>query len=216
MKYLRFVIPAALLSAVFGFILPDYQVTTAGGFTGFLLTVTLGTAFSLVFHGYKLAEPRIIRRFSGKKLRPEHTFYLGLLGMSAVSALLIFGFASFTGLLAVGGWFGVVKAGFCLALVGSALVPSPSVLGSTKHETAAKQEPVKEPVTEPAPAPAVVTEPAVEDTNAPIGVPVNVTPAADTVQKLDGELEKGSGKFGIVSAEQQVDGGEPAANDERK
>ena len=170
MKYLRFVIPAALLSAVFGFILPDYQITPAGGFTGFLLTVTLGTAFSLVFHGYKLAEPRLIRRFSGKKLRPEHTFYLGLLGMSVVSALLLFGFASFTGLLAVGGWFGVVKAGFCLALVGSALVPSPSVLGNTVGEDAVKPAAPVEPTTEAAPVP----DTAVDDTNAPIGVPVGV------------------------------------------
>lgn len=208
MKYLRFVIPAALLSAVFGFILPDYQVTTAGGFTGFLLTVTLGTAFSLVFHGYKLAEPRIIRRFSGKKLRPEHTFYLGLLGMSAVSALLIFCFASFTGLLAVGGWFGVVKAGFCLALVGSALVPSPSVLGSSTNDVATKPDPQPQPVK---PNDLVtVSEPITEDTSAPIGVPVSAT--ADLAQKPALSVEEGGGKSDIVVTEPttNADGTKPA------
>lgn len=175
MKYLRFVLPAAALSIVFGFILPDYQVTTAGGMTGFMIALTLGTAFSLLFHGYKKVEPRLIRRFTSKKLRSEHVFYAGLFGVSLLSALLLFAFATFTGLLTVVGTFALLKAGFCLALVGTALVPA-----TTQSEVQPVAAPA--PVVVPAPAPAaeptvvrVVVEHAAAIAAAPV-VPTAVNP----------------------------------------
>lgn len=178
MKYLRLVIPAALLSTVFGFVLPDYQVSIVGGFTGFLITIALGTAFSLVYHGYKAMEPRMVRRFSGKKLRPEHTFYIGLVGLTAVSTLLLVGVSAFTGLLVLGGWIGAIKAGLCLTLLGTAVVPPPSLFNSSA-DAATKPAP------QPAPEPTPVEEPAAPadtaaagDTAAPIGVPVSGVAAA--------------------------------------
>ncbi len=193
MRYLRFLVPAAALSCAFGFLLPEFKVTGPGGFIGFVLTIGLGTAFSLFYNGYKAVEPRLIRRLSGEKLRPEHVFYLGLLGIAALSSLALVGIASFTSLLTVGGVLAAVNAGVCLTTIGTALVPSSALRQDTVTEP--KPEPV--PAVEPTPVPAVEPAPVPDTAAAAEKAVVNQDVAADTAH----------GKSDVVAV---TDSGKPA------
>lgn len=177
MRYLRFLVPAAALSFAFGFILPEFKVTVPGGVVGFLLTIGLGAGFGLIYNGYKFVEPRLVRRFSGNKLRPEHVFYLGLLGMSILSSLILVGVAQFTGLLTVAGVFAAGIAGLSLTMIGTALVPSPALSSSNATEPKPEPQPEPAPVTEPAP---VATEP----------TPAVQTPAVDAPVVADKPVQK--------------------------
>lgn len=159
MRYLRFIVPAAALSFAFGFILPEFKVSVPGGFTGFLLNIGLGAAFALLYNGYKAVEPRIVRRFSGNKLRPEHVFYIGLAGLAVTTAVSLSLLAHFTTLLHVGGFIAAAYAGICLTMIGTALVPSPTLRADQVEEPKVEPAPVEEPKPAVEPAPAATEQP---------------------------------------------------------
>lgn len=166
MKYLRYLVPFIALSCAFAFLLPEATgVKLPPGFLGFVMTATLGAVFALIYNGYKAVEPALVKRFTGQKVRYEHIFYGGFLGMVVLSSLALVALSSFTTLVTVAGTLGVVKAGFYLALIGTALVPSPSL--RKQHEETAT-EPKPEPAEQPAPAVVPTTG---EQTAAPVVVP---------------------------------------------